>query len=324
MTEQKTERKTEQMTEKISGFLNIYKPQDFTSHDAVAVLRRRLPRKTKVGHTGTLDPQATGVLPICVGKATRLAEYFKPMYKVYLAEMTLGAATDTYDVWGKVTAEAEPGALANISGEDVLAVLPEFTGVIDQVPPMTSAVKINGQKLYQLAHKGIEVERPARRVEIRAIEVVAMDLPRVNLKITCSGGTYVRSLCHDIGAKLGVGGYMSALERQAVGDFTLDNAVELRAAEQMLIDGDYSALLPLDVAIGHLPRVDLQDERDYQHIMHGREVVLGLSEAEAPAVSVWYNGELLGIGETRYEAQGCACNEMLILKIDKLLAERVD
>lgn len=312
------------LTEKISGFLNIYKPEDFTSHDAVAVLRRRLPRKTKVGHTGTLDPQATGVLPICVGKATRLAEYFKPMHKVYLAEMTLGAATDTYDVWGKIVAEAVPDKLAAVNVDDVLAVLPEFTGVIDQVPPMMSAVKINGQKLYKLAHQGIEIERPARRVEVLAIEVVAMDLPRVQLKITCSGGTYVRSLCHDIGAKLGVYAYMSALERQAVGDFTLENAVGLREAEQMLMDGDYSALLPLEVAIGHLPRVDLQDERDYLHIMHGREVVLGLSEPEAPAVSVWYNGELLGIGETRYEAQGCACNEMLLLKIDKLLAERVD
>lgn len=315
---------TENMPEKISGFLNIYKPEDFTSHDAVAVLRRRLPRKTKVGHTGTLDPQATGVLPICVGKATRLAEYFKPLAKVYLAELTLGAATDTYDVWGKTVAEADPEKLAAITVGDVLAVLPQFIGVIDQVPPMMSAVKINGQKLYQLAHKGIEIERPARRVEIYAIEVQTVDLPRVQLKITCSGGTYVRSLCHDIGEKLGVFGYMSALERQAVGDFTMQNAIGLREAEQMLIDGDYSMLLPLEVAIGHLPRVNLQDERDYQHIMHGREVVLGLSEPEAPAVSVWYNGELLGIGETRYEAQGCACNEMLLLKIDKLLAERID
>lgn len=309
------------MTEKISGFLNIYKPQDFTSHDAVAVLRRRLPRKTKVGHTGTLDPQATGVLPICVGKATRLAEYFKPMYKVYLAELTLGAATDTYDAWGQVAKEAEPEKLAAITVEQVLAVLPEFTGHIDQIPPMMSAIKINGQKLYQLAHKGIEVERPARRVEIKSIEVVALELPRVKLKITCSGGTYVRSLCHDIGEKLGVFGYMSALERQAVGEFTCENAIPLNQAEQMLIDGDYSALLPLETAIGYLPRVDLQDERDYQHIMHGREVVLGLSEPEAAAVSVWYQGNLLGIGETRYEAQGCACNEMLLLKIDKLLAE---
>lgn len=312
---------TENMPEKICGFLNIYKPEDFTSHDAVAVLRRRLPKKTKVGHTGTLDPQATGVLPICVGKATRLAEYFKPLYKVYLAEMTLGAATDTYDVWGKVTQKAEPEHLAAITEADVLAVLPQFMGQIEQVPPMMSAVKINGQKLYQLAHKGIEVERPARRVEICAIDVVALDLPRVQLRIKCSGGTYVRSLCHDIGAKLGVFGHMSALERQAVGDFTMENAIPLREAEQMLTEGDYSALLPLETAIGHLPRVDLQDERDHQHILHGREVVLGLSEPEAPAVSVWYKGELLGIGETRYEAQGCACNEMLLLKIDKLLAE---
>lgn len=309
------------MTENVAGFLNIYKPQDFTSHDVVAVLRRHLPKKTKVGHTGTLDPQATGVLPICIGKATRLAEYFKPLSKVYLAELTLGAATDTYDVWGKVVATADKDRLAAVTQNDVNAVLPQFIGHIQQVPPMMSAVKINGQKLYKLAHKGIEIERPSRSVQIMAIEVVAMELPRVQLRITCSGGTYVRSLCHDIGEKLGVFGYMSALERQAVGDFTCDNAVPLRVAEQMLTDGDFSAMLPLDTAIGHLPRVDLQDERDYDHIIHGREVVLGLSEPEATAVSVYYQGRLLGIGETRYEAQGCACNEMLLLKIDKLLAE---
>lgn len=315
---------TEKMTEQISGFLNIYKPEDFTSHDVVAVLRRHLPKKTKVGHTGTLDPQATGVLPICVGKATRLAEYFKPLHKVYLAELTLGATTDTYDVWGKVVAEADAERLAAVTEADLLAVLPEFIGHIEQVPPMMSAVKINGQKLYKLAHKGIEIERPARSVQIMSIEVQQLDLPRVKLKITCSGGTYVRSLCHDIGERLGVFGYMSALERMAVGDFTTENAVPLRVAEQMLIDGDYSAMLAPDLGIGHLPRIDLQDERDYNHIMHGREVVLGLSEPEATAVSVYYEGRLLGIGETRYEAQGCACNEMLIFKIDKLLADRID
>lgn len=258
------------------GFLNIYKPQDFTSHDVVAVLRRHLPKKTKVGHTGTLDPQATGVLPICVGKATRLAEYFKPLYKVYLAELTLGAATDTYDAWGETQAVAEDEKLAAVGEAELLAVIPEFVGKIKQVPPMTSAVKINGQKLYKLAHQGIEIERPARDVEIVAIDVVSVELPKVKLKVTCSGGTYIRSLCHDIGMKLGVFGYMSALERQAVGEFSLENAVPLRVAEQMLIDGDYSALLPLEVGIGHLPRIDLQDERDYNHIMHGREVVLGL------------------------------------------------
>lgn len=306
-----------------AGFLNIYKPADYTSHDVVAVLRRHLPRKTKVGHTGTLDPQATGVLPICIGKATRLAEYFKPLSKVYLARLTLGAATDTYDAWGEVTDRADEAKLSAVTAEQVNLALARFIGRIEQVPPMISAVKINGQKLYKLAHKGIEVERPARAVQIFAIEVAAMNLPEISLKITCSGGTYVRSLCHDLGLALGVYGHMSALERLAVGEFTAANALPLAQAEQMLADGDFSALLPLEAGVGHLPRIDLADERDYQAALHGREVVLGLSEPEEPACRVYYQGRLLGIGETRYEAQGCACNEMLLLKMDKVLAEAV-
>lgn len=304
-----------------SGFLNIYKPADYTSHDVVAVLRRHLPRKTKVGHTGTLDPQATGVLPVCIGKATRLAEYFKPLPKVYLAELTLGASTTTYDAWGEFTEKAEAAALQHITADDVRQAAARFVGRIEQVPPMMSAVKINGQKLYKLAHKGIEVERPARSVRIYDIEIAAAELPRVRLKITCSGGTYVRSLCHDIGGLLGVGGYMSALERLAVGDFRAESAIPLKQAEQMLIDGDFSALLPMEAGAAYLPRIDLADERDYEAAIHGREVVLGLSEPEEPACRVYYQGQFLGIGETRYEAQGCACNEMLLLKMDKLLAE---
>ncbi len=314
-----TEQQNNQADVQPVGFLNIYKPADYTSHDVVAVLRRRLPRKMKVGHTGTLDPQATGVLPVCVGKATRLAEYFQAMPKTYLGELTLGSATDTYDCWGKTVSEAEPAAVAAVTEEKLLAVLPKFMGKIKQVPPMVSAIKVDGKRLYQLARTGVEIERPAREVHIWALEVVAVDLPRVQMKITCSSGTYIRSLFHDIGAELGVGGHMSALERQAVGEFTAENAVPLDVAEQMLIDGDYSALLPLELGVKHLPRIDLQDGRDYDHAIHGREVVLGLSEAEAPACQVYYQGELLGIGETRYEAQACACNEMLLLKMDKVL-----
>lgn len=305
-----------------AGFLNIYKPMDYTSHDVVAVLRRHLPRKTKVGHTGTLDPNATGVLPVCIGKATRLAEYFKPLKKVYSAELTLGAATTTYDAWGEITEKAPAAALAAITEADLRAALAGFTGRISQVPPMISAVKINGRKLYKLAHKGIEVERPARSVEITSLEIKKIELPKVQLQVTCSGGTYIRSLCHDIGLALGVYGYMSALERLAVGGFAAADAVPLKQAEQMLIDGDFSAILPPEAGIIHLPRIDLQDKRDYEAAMHGREVVLGLSEAEAPACRVYYEGRLLGIGETRYEAQSCACNEMLLLKMDKVLAEQ--
>lgn len=302
-----------------NGFLNIYKPSGYTSHDVVAVLRRHLPRKSKVGHTGTLDPEATGVLPVCLGKATRLAEYFGALPKTYVGELTLGSATSTYDKWGEVTKTAEAEKLSVISERDIEAVLPRFMGRIQQVPPMMSAVKIAGQKLYKLARAGIEIERPPRSVQIFSINIHSISLPKIELAVCCSGGTYIRSLFNDIGEALGVYGHLSSLERTAVGDFRAENAVKLADAEGMLAAGDYTSILPMNAGIAHLPLIELQDKRDFDHAIHGREVVLGLSEAEAPACRVMYEGELVGIGETRYEAQGCACNEMLLLHMDKVL-----
>ncbi len=304
----------------INGFVNLYKPAGFTSHDAVAVIRKHLPRKTKVGHTGTLDPDATGVLPICVGKGTRLAEYFTVMPKVYLGEMTLGSTTNTLDKWGEVTAEADPAKVAAITKEDVEAVLPKFVGTILQTPPMVSAIKINGKKLYELARQGKVVERPQREVTIYDLEVVEYDLPKVTMRVTCSGGTYIRTLFNDIGDLLGVGGHMSALERQGVGKFTLDNVFTLEEVKERLGAGDYSILLPMDLGIEHLPIIELTNDADYDSAIHGRTVVLGLHEAEANACKVVYQGKIVGIGETTYEAQSCACNEMLLLKMTKVLA----
>lgn len=305
--------------QEISGFMNIYKPAGYTSHDVVAVLRRHLPRKSKVGHTGTLDPQATGVLPVCLGKATRLSEYFTALPKTYVGELTLGSVTTTYDKWGEITWQAEQDKLAVVTEQKILEALPQFNGFIRQVPPMVSAVKIGGQKLYQLARAGVEVERPAREVRIYSLRVLEMALPKVRLEICCSSGTYIRSLFHDIGQVLGVGAHMSALERVAVGSFTRENAVPLTEAEEQLKGADYSNVLPLLCGVEHLPLVELHAERDFQSALHGREIVLGLSEAEAPACRVMYQGRLVGIGETRYEAQGCACNEMLLLHMDKVL-----
>ena len=302
-----------------NGFLNIYKPAGYTSHDVVAVLRRRLPRKSKVGHTGTLDPQAVGVLPVCLGKATRLAEYFNTLPKVYVGELMLGSTTSTYDKWGEVVAEAAPQDVAAVTDEKFRAVLPHFTGHIVQQPPMVSAIKIGGKKLYQLAREGKEIERPGRDVHIYQLNVLELDLPRAVLEVKCSSGTYIRSLFHDIGAMLGVGAHMTMLERKAVGCFDAANAVSLKDAEAMLAAGDFSAVLPPEQGIAHLPRIDLQDKRDFDNALHGREIVLGLSEAEAPVCSVFYEGQLVGIGETNYEAQGCACNEHLLLRMNKVL-----
>ena len=302
-----------------NGFLNIYKPAGYTSHDVVAVLRRRLPRKSKVGHTGTLDPQAIGVLPVCLGKATRLAEYFNELPKVYVGELTLGSSTTTYDKWGEVVAEAAPEALAAVTEEAFRSVLPQFTGRIMQQPPMVSAIKIGGKKLYQLAREGVEIERPSRAVHIYRLHLLELDLPRAVIEVECSSGTYIRSLFHDIGAVLGVGAHMSMLERRAVGSFDAASALTPEQAEAMLAAGDFSAVLPLEQGVAHLPRIDLLDERDYDHALHGREIVLGLSEAEAPVCRVFYDGRLIGIGETTYEAQGCACNEHLLLRMIKVL-----
>ena len=256
-----------------NGFINVYKPREMTSHDVVAIIRKRLPRKTKVGHTGTLDPDATGILPICVGKGTRLAEFFAPLRKVYLAEMTLGAVTSTQDSGGEFLQKADEAALAAVTEADVTKAAAEFVGEIMQIPPMVSAVKINGKKLYQLAREGKTVERQPRKITIYDMEITDTALPKVQLRVTCSGGTYIRTLINDIGEKLGVGAYMSALERQAVGSFDLAHALPLEKIKEMLEADDYSCLLPLEYGLDHLPVLNLADEKFFEDVLHGRPLV---------------------------------------------------
>ncbi len=210
------------------GFLNVDKPQWTTSHGAVAAARRRLPRKTKVGHAGTLDPFATGVLVLCVGKATRLASYVQRQPKRYVARVTLGTASTTDDPEGELEArpEARPVGL-----DDVRRALAGFVGAIDQVPPAHSAVHTGGQRAYELARRG---ERPAlrpRRVVVHAIDLLSYRWPLVELDVRCGAGTYLRALARDLGEALGVGAYCSALARTEVGPFTLDAAAEPGALE---------------------------------------------------------------------------------------------
>lgn len=256
-----------------NGFINVYKPREMTSHDVVAIIRKRLPRKTKVGHTGTLDPDATGILPICVGKGTRLAEFFAPLRKVYLAEMTLGAVTSTQDSGGEFLQKADEAALAAVTETDVTKAAAEFVGEIMQIPPMVSAVKINGKKLYQLAREGKTVERQPRKITIYDMEITDTALPKVQLRVTCSGGTYIRTLINDIGEKLGVGAYMSVLERQAVGSFDLAHSLPLEKIKEMLEANDYSCLLPLEYGLEHLPVLNLPDEKSFDDVLHGRHLV---------------------------------------------------
>ena len=211
------------------GFLNINKPLDWTSHDVVARIRGRardMGRRVKVGHAGTLDPLADGVLVVCLGAATRLSDYLMRGGKTYRAEITLGKTTDTYDGSGAVLSNADS---SHITREDIDAALPQFLGAIEQLPPMHSAIKMGGVKLYQLARQGKSIERKPRAVTIDSVEILRWQPPTVELEIVCGSGTYIRSLAHDLGMALGVGAYLSGLTRAASGNFTLADSVTLES-----------------------------------------------------------------------------------------------
>ena len=221
----------------MNGVLNVYKEQGFTSHDVVAKLRGILKTK-KIGHTGTLDPDAVGVLPVCIGKATKLCDLITDWGKTYEAVMLLGTTTDTLDISGKIVAQSE----VNVSEVDVLKACNEFIGEYEQIPPMYSALKYNGQKLYELARKGIEIERKPRTVHINTLRVNDINLSdkqkTVTITVDCSKGTYIRSLCDDIGKKLGCGACMMKLTRTRVGKFMLDDTLTLNQISALVLKGE--------------------------------------------------------------------------------------
>lgn len=206
----------------INGIINVYKEKGYTSHDVVAKLRGILKQK-KIGHTGTLDPDAEGVLPVCLGKATKLCDMLTDKDKTYVADLLLGMETDTQDTSGKVIARYP----VTCNEKQVEEAIYSFLGTYEQIPPMYSALKVNGKKLYELAREGKVVERKPRTVKILDIQIIEMNLPFVKIKVSCSKGTYIRTLCHDIGQKLGCGGCMSSLLRTKVSSFVLDESVTL-------------------------------------------------------------------------------------------------
>ncbi len=210
-----------------NGVINIYKERGYTSHDVVAKLRGILKQK-KIGHTGTLDPEAEGVLPVCLGKGTKLCDLLTDRDKVYETVLLLGRSTDTQDITGTVLQEAEVCA----GEEEVQKVIMSFVGPYEQIPPMYSALKVGGQKLCDLARAGREVERKARPVRIHEIEILKMELPRVRMRVSCSKGTYIRTLCHDIGEQLGCHGCMEQLLRTRVGQFSLSDSLTLSEVER--------------------------------------------------------------------------------------------
>ena len=214
----------------MNGIINVYKEKGYTSHDVVARLRGILKTK-KIGHTGTLDPDAVGVLPVCVGNATKVADILTDRDKEYICEMRLGVTTDTLDMSGKVLTESPLSQVEKLDERDIADAVNSFKGDIMQVPPMYSALKVNGKKLYELARSGVEIERKPRPVTIHSIKIEEICLPVVKLRIECSKGTYIRSLCDDIGKKLGVGGAMESLVRSRVGRFKLEDAKTLDEIE---------------------------------------------------------------------------------------------
>ncbi len=235
----------------INGMLNVYKEAGFTSHDVVAKLRGILKQK-KIGHTGTLDPDAVGVLPVCLGNGTRLCDMLADQNKEYVALLHLGVITDTQDMSGKVLAQGT----VSCSEEELRQAAFSFLGEYGQIPPMYSALKGNGKKLYELAREGKEIERKPRTVTIKEIEILSVELPFVKMRVECSKGTYIRTLCHDIGAKLGCGGAMEELTRTRVGSFVLEDALTLSEIEQMVHGGEGLAqkIVPVDFVFQEFPK----------------------------------------------------------------------
>ena len=224
----------------MNGVINIYKEQGFTSQDVVAKLRGILKQK-KIGHTGTLDPDAEGVLPVCVGNATKLFDILTDRTKEYETVLLLGRKTDTQDISGEVLSENED--YKSLSEQEVIETINSFVPGYDQIPPMYSALKVNGKKLYELAREGKEVERQPRHVDIDKIEIVNIDLPRVTMRLSVSKGTYIRTICNDIGDKLGCGGCMESLLRTKAGSFYLDSALKLSEVEKIRDEGRLDEIL---------------------------------------------------------------------------------
>ena len=239
----------------INGILNVYKEPGFTSHDVVAKLRG-ICRQKKIGHTGTLDPDAVGVLPVCLGNATRLCDMLTDKSKEYEAVLLLGKVTDTQDISGKVL-EEHPVLMEE---EQAVEAVLSFLGSYEQIPPMYSALKVNGKKLYELARAGKEVERAGRPVEIHQIDILSVALPEITFRVACSKGTYIRTLCHDIGRKLGCGGTMKSLKRTRVGTFAIDDALPLGELEKLAAEGRLEEyVIPADAMFPELPCLTIRD-----------------------------------------------------------------
>ena len=275
----------------INGIIIINKEQSYTSHDVVARVRRILSTR-KVGHTGTLDPDATGVLPICIGKGTKVSDMLTFSDKEYIANVKLGLVTDTQDIWGTVKQRHE---VTDVCRDKILKAISQFTGDIMQVPPMYSAIKINGRKLCDLAREGKEVERKERKVTIYNITLLEVDGDSFKIRVSCSKGTYIRTLCHDIGKYLGCGACMTSLVRTKSSIFNIQEAITLKQLEEKVeTDALCDVLRPIDSVFMHHPRFDA-DEEITKRLSNG-----ALSTVDVPCGEYRvYNpsGEFIAIGK---------------------------
>lgn len=265
----------------MDGILNINKPQDRTSFSVVAQIRR-LSKERRVGHAGTLDTMAVGVLPVCMGKGTRVVQFLMGVSKVYRARIKLGVTTDTYDATGEVTQE---GDASNVSLEQIKTALDSFCGTIMQKPPIYSALKYGGQRLYKLAREGIEVDIKSRPITIYSIELIDYQPPLVTIEVECARGTYIRSLAYDLGQMLGCGAHLEHLVRLKYGPFDIKDAISLEQVEEACTNDTLQKYIyPMDTVLKYLPSIIVEEEQECL-IKHGGCVVVEEGEADVSGES---------------------------------------
>ena len=292
----------------MNGVINIYKNTGMTSFDVVAIVRR-VAKMKKVGHTGTLDPAASGVLPVCLGKATKIIDYIMENKKVYRVNLKLGMVTDTYDLEGEVLREEDA---SHITKDEILNCINSFLGTIDQVPPMYSALNQNGVRLYELARQGIEVHREARKITIYSIENIKIESnDNIQMDVCCSKGTYIRSLCYDIGEKLNVGATMTALERIQNGTFTKEEAINIEDLTEELLE---KHIISIEKALDSFEKITV-NEKFGKLLRNGVKVFDNRMYSEEVEFNKLYrvyedNGVFLGLGKR--DEKGFKLEKLLI------------
>lgn len=292
----------------MNGVINIYKNTGMTSFDVVAIVRR-ISNMKKVGHTGTLDPSASGVLPVCLGKATKIIDYIMENKKVYRVNLKLGMVTDTYDLEGDILRKKDA---SHITKDEILNCINSFLGTIDQVPPMYSALKQNGVRLYELARQGIEVHREARKITIYSIENIIIESnDNIQMDVCCSKGTYIRSLCYDIGEKLNVGATMTALERIQNGPFTKEESINIEDLTEELLENH---IISIEKALDAFEKITV-NEKFSKLLINGVKVFdtrMYSDEVEFNKLYRVYeeNGAFLGLGKR--DEKGFKLEKLLI------------